>query len=125
MDLSELPEGFTAAAPGQDGSKQAQRAQQEAAMAEQKKVMLDQIMTTEARERLSNIALVKPDKARALEDMLIGAAQQGKLGGKVTKEQFVQMLEGVSDKMEKKTKVTIQRRKGFDESDDDNDDDLR
>ena len=41
------------------------------------------------------------------------------------KDQFVQMLEGVSDKMEKKTKVTIQRRKGFDESDDDNDDDLR
>ena len=94
-------------------------------MEEQRRVMLDQIMTTEARERLANIALVKKDKARTLEDMLISAAQQGKLGGKVTKDQFVQMLEGVSDQMEKKTKVVMRRRKGFDESDDDNDDDLR
>eukprot|EP00953_Heterococcus_sp_UTEX-ZZ885_P007692 4636-Heterococcus_DN1.PRE.2 len=125
MDLSELPEGFSASGGGQAGQAAAQKAQQQAAMEEQRRTMLDQIMTPEARERLSNIALVKKDKARALEDMLISAAQQGKLGGKVTKEQFVQMLEGVSGQMEKKTKVVMHRRKNFgDSDDDDNDDDL-
>ncbi|KAG5186139.1 double-stranded DNA-binding domain-containing protein [Tribonema minus] len=124
MDLQELPEGFTAGGGGMDPQAAAQKAQQEAAMEDQRRSILDQIMMPEARERLNNIAMVKKDKARALEDMLISAAKQGKLGGKVSQEQFVQMLEGVSAQMERKTKVTMRRRRNIGDSDDDNDDDL-
>lgn len=45
-----------------------------------------------AERALSTTAMVKPDKARRVEDMLIHAATSGKLGGKVTEGQFVQML---------------------------------
>ncbi|CAM9135370.1 unnamed protein product [Chrysoparadoxa australica] len=120
----DLPPGFTMGGGGGDPAQAAQKAQQEQQMNEQKKSILDQILTPEARERLSNIAMVKKDKAERLEDMLINAARQGKLGGKVGEEQFIQMLEQISTQMETKTKVTIQRRKYFDDSDDENDDDL-
>lgn len=39
--------------------------------------------------------MVKAEKARNVEDMLINAATSGKLGGKVTEDQFIQMLEQV------------------------------
>ena len=42
-------------------------------------------------------AMVKPDKAHRVEDMLIHAATSGKLGGKVTEGHFVQMLEQVCE----------------------------
>ena len=60
-----------------------------------------------------------------MEGMLLQAATSGRLGGKVTEEQLIQMLEQVSSQVEKKaTKVTIQRRRYLDEDEDDNDDDL-
>ena len=36
--------------------------------------------------------MVKPDKARRVEDMLIHAAKSGALAGKVTEDHFIQML---------------------------------
>ena len=39
--------------------------------------------------------MVKPEKARRVEEMLIHAAKSGALGGKVTEDQFIQMLEQV------------------------------
>lgn len=52
-------------------------------MEEQRKSMLQAIMTPEAFDRLQRIALVKPDKARRIEEQLIHSARSGKLGGKV------------------------------------------
>lgn len=37
-------------------------------------------------------AMVKPDKARRVEEMLIHAAKSGALPGKVTEDHFIQML---------------------------------
>ena len=46
-------------------------------------------------------------------------------GGKVSEQQLIQMLESVSNQVEKKaTKVIINRRRYMEEDDDDNDDDL-
>lgn len=39
--------------------------------------------------------MVKPEKARRVEEMLMHAAKSGALGGKVTEAQFIQMLEQV------------------------------
>jgi programmed cell death protein 5 len=45
--------------------------------------MLHAVMQPAARERLARIALVKPDKARGVENMILGAAQRGQLGERV------------------------------------------
>lgn len=42
--------------------------------------------------------MVKPEKARRVEEMLIHAAKSGALRGKVTEDQFIQMLEQVNSR---------------------------
>ncbi|CAM9560928.1 unnamed protein product [Discosporangium mesarthrocarpum] len=120
-----LPPGWSAGGSGSGNAEQAQRQAQQQEEEERRRSILDQIMTPEARMRLNNIAMVKAEKARGVEDMLIKAATSGQLGAKVTEDQLIQMLEQVSSRTEKKTRVTIQRREYFHEDDsDDNDDDL-
>lgn len=53
--------------------------------------------------------MVKPEKATRVEEMLMHAAKSGALGGKVTEDQFIQMLEQVR-KTEKKYWMVISRR---------------
>jgi DNA-binding TFAR19-related protein (PDSD5 family) len=67
---------------------------------------------------VSTIAMVKSDKARKIEDMLIMQAQRGTIGGQVTDQQLVEMLEGISEQSRAASKVTIQRRRAFDDDDD-------
>ena len=62
--------------------------------------------------------MVKSDKARKIEDMLIMQAQRGTIGGQVTDQQLVEMLEGISEQSRAASKVTIQRRRAFDDDDD-------
>lgn len=65
---------------------------------------------------VARIALVKPEKARAIEDMIIAAARRGALGEKVTEERLIDLLEQVNERSGAgKTKVTIQRRRAFDD----------
>lgn len=51
--------------------------------AERRQALLVQILEPEAKERLSRISLVKPEKARKIEDMILAQASSGRLGGKV------------------------------------------
>jgi len=85
-------------------------------------------MTPEARQRLTRIKLVKPDKAAAVEKLIASMAMQGKLPGKVNEGKLIEMLEGLGAQMSKQSasKITINRKKyAFDsDDDDDNDDDL-
>eukprot|EP00300_Choanocystis_sp_HF-7_P035005 c48189_g1_i1.p2 GENE.c48189_g1_i1~~c48189_g1_i1.p2 ORF type:complete len:136 (-),score=34.72 c48189_g1_i1:53-430(-) len=93
---------------------QQQRQQQE----QMKKSILTQILTPEARERLARIRLVRAEKAEAVELMLIRAAQSGRIGGQVTDEYLVQMLEQLNQSEQKAApKVTIQRRRNFEDDD--------
>ncbi len=67
---------------------------------------------------VANIALVKPDKARSVENMILSAAQRGAITEKVTEERLRGMLEQLSETASKQSKVTIQRRRPmFDEDD--------
>lgn len=87
-------------------------------------MILNQIMTPEAREKLANIRLVKPERAEQVETYLINSAQSGQLGGRVGEEQVKDLLRSVTEQTQKRTKVTImRRRKVFDDDDDDDDDD--
>jgi programmed cell death protein 5 len=49
--------------------------------------------------------------------MIIAAARRGALGEKVTEERLIDLLEQVNERTAAKTKVTIQRRRAFDDDD--------
>ncbi|KAF3326660.1 DNA-binding protein [Carex littledalei] len=85
---------------------------------ERRQLMLTQILSIEARERLARIALVKPDKARGVEDVLLRAAQMGQISEKVSEERLITLLEQINTQTSKQTKVTIQRRRSVLEDDD-------
>jgi programmed cell death protein 5 len=88
-------------------------------------MILKQVMLPAAAERLATVSLVKPEKARSVEDYIINAAQTGKLPGKVSEEQLKDLLVQVTEQTQKNTKVTITRRRhAFDSDDDEGDDDF-
>ena len=72
----------------------------------QKESVLRQILTTEARARLSNIKMVKPQYAEQIEMQLIQLASSGRLRGKVTDEQLKALLVQLQEK-ERERKVTF------------------
>lgn len=68
------------------------RAQQQQAVERQKQAVIRRILTPEARQRLTNIRMVKPEFADELEMQLIQLAQSGRLRGQVTDEQLKKTL---------------------------------
>ncbi|TDH69661.1 hypothetical protein CCR75_005815 [Bremia lactucae] len=101
---------------------QHQRKQQE--QEQMRQSMIQQVMLPDARERLARIAMVKPEKARAIEDMVIQMAQRGQLAAKIDEEKLIDLLNQVGVNEEKqRTKVTIKRRTYFSDEDDGDDDD--
>lgn len=84
---------------------------------EQREVMLTQILTAEAKERLGRIALVKEEKARELENILIQMALNRKISGKITEDQLISMIEKTSSAANSSVKVL--RRRSFDSDEDD------
>ncbi|XP_005804999.1 programmed cell death protein 5 [Xiphophorus maculatus] len=86
---------------------------------EMRNSILAQVLDQSARARLSNLALVKPEKANAVENYLIQMARFGKLGGKISESGLIEILEKVSQQTEKKTTVTFNRRRVMDSDDED------
>lgn len=83
--------------PQNQQMQQAQQQQQQMEEFEaQKKQILIQIMTTEARSRLANLKLTKPELVEQIEIQLIRSAQAGSLRGKVTDEQIKVLLKQVA-----------------------------
>lgn len=64
----------------------------EAQISGQKEMILKQIMDSNARMRLNNIKMVKPDLAQMVENYLIGMATQGKIRSQITDTQLKQIL---------------------------------
>ena len=58
----------------------------------QKEIMLKQILSSEARLRLNNVKMVKPELANLVENYLLGLSTQGKIQGQITDEQLKQIL---------------------------------
>ena len=52
-------------------------------LAAQKEQILKQILSSEARMRLNNIKMVKPELSDLVEQYLIGMATQGKISGQI------------------------------------------
>ncbi|CAO3615981.1 unnamed protein product [Cunninghamella blakesleeana] len=92
-------------------------------MEEMRRTMLFQILDNSARERLARIQMVKAEKARAVEDLLIRMAQTNQLRNKVTEAQLIDLLEKINQQepSASQTRVVFNRRKFDDDSDDDYD----
>ena len=58
----------------------------------QKENILKQILTSEARMRLNNIKMVKPELSNLVEQYLIGMASQGKMPSQINDDQLKQIL---------------------------------
>lgn len=58
----------------------------------QKEHVLKQILTADARSRLANIKMVKPELATMIENYLIGMATQGRLPHSINDDQLKQIL---------------------------------
>jgi programmed cell death protein 5 len=69
--------------------KQAQAQQQ---LERQKQALLRRILTPEARSRLTNLNMVKPEFTQQLELQLIQLAQQGRINLPITDEQLKELL---------------------------------
>ncbi|KAJ3411349.1 hypothetical protein HDV05_002370 [Chytridiales sp. JEL 0842] len=88
MGGAKLPAGLSPAqAPGSED-----QAAKKAQMDEMRRTMLAQLLDNEARERLARISIVKPEKARAVEDLLIRMAQTGQIRDKVKESMLIDLL---------------------------------
>ncbi|MHA1687677.1 MAG: DNA-binding protein [Candidatus Heimdallarchaeaceae archaeon] len=89
--------------------RQIQQANEEQKVLEaQKQAILRQILTEEARQRLTNVKLVKPNLAEAVELRLIQLAQQGAIRAKLTDTQLKEILRKIQGQR-RDTKIEIRR----------------
>lgn len=73
----------------------------------QKKKLLRKILTTQARQRLSNLRMAKPDFVESIEQQLIMLAQKGSIQGKIDDEQLKKILKKAQSN---KKDINIRRR---------------
>ncbi|ORZ09599.1 PDCD5-related protein [Absidia repens] len=116
------PTGLPSAG-GSGGSSSKEDDEKKGQMEEMRRTMLYQILDNSARERLSRIQMVKPDKARAVEDLLIRMAQSNQLRNKVSEPQLIDLLGQINQQESGSTqnRVVFERRRFDDDSDDDYD----
>ncbi|KAF9453245.1 hypothetical protein P691DRAFT_658880 [Macrolepiota fuliginosa MF-IS2] len=103
--------------PRQNNDEENKRAQEE----QMRRDVMATVLDTAARERLSRIALVSPERAKQIEGILLRMAQSGQLRGRVTEEQLIGFLDQMEDSGSKggakKSTIVYHRRKGLDDDD--------
>ncbi len=58
----------------------------------QKEMMLKQVLAADARLRLNNVRMVKPDLADLVENYILNLNVQGKISGQISDDQLKQIL---------------------------------
>ncbi|KAL4075412.1 PDCD5-related protein [Scleroderma yunnanense] len=110
MEGLSLPQGLKQTAREPNAEEQAQKEAEEAARIRD---LMATILDTAARERLSRIALVSPERSRQIEVLLLRMVQGGQLRGKVSESQLIELLEQLEDAQSKtstkKTTIVVSR----------------
>ena len=88
-------------------SMEEQQDMQQKQMEEQKKAILRQVLTPDARERLGRIKVARPEIVGSIENQLIMIAQSGQLNSKIDDRQLQMLLKRI---MPKKRDIKIKRR---------------
>ncbi len=88
---------------------QQQAEEQQRQIENQRQAILKGILTNEARERLANIKLAKPDYAMTLENQLIQLTQTRRVSEKITDDQLRQLLKQLTQ-TKREGKITFKRR---------------
>ncbi|MEM4789765.1 MAG: DNA-binding protein [Ignisphaera sp.] len=72
--------------------------------------ILRAILTPEARERLYNIKLVRPEIAKIVEDRLIALAVQGRITRPLTDEELKSILEEIYSRTRREYRISIREK---------------
>jgi programmed cell death protein 5 len=86
------------------------RIEEEQARRAQIEAVMRKLLTPEARERLNNIRLVKPELAEALEQQIIALAQAGRIPVPVTDEFLKKILSELYEHSRRETRITFKRK---------------
>ncbi|MEB3774386.1 MAG: DNA-binding protein [Desulfurococcales archaeon] len=86
------------------------RKQLEAELEARRQAVLRGLLTEKARERLSNLKLVKPELARAAEDLIIQLVQAGRLPTPVTDEQVKSILLELDSRSRRRFEIKFKRK---------------
>eukprot|EP00735_Rhodelphis_limneticus_P000840 TRINITY_DN11370_c0_g1::TRINITY_DN11370_c0_g1_i1::g.26368::m.26368 TRINITY_DN11370_c0_g1::TRINITY_DN11370_c0_g1_i1::g.26368 ORF type:complete len:110 (+),score=21.00,sp/Q2HJH9/PDCD5_BOVIN/42.42/6e-16,dsDNA_bind/PF01984.15/8.5e-24 TRINITY_DN11370_c0_g1_i1:90-419(+) len=100
-DMSKYQKSANAAAEAEERRQQAEA---------QRQMMLGRLLDVDARARLARIAIARPDRARAVEDMILNQARMGAIRTMITESQLIDLLEK-GTQSEKKTTVIFDRRR--------------
>ena len=76
--------------PNQDDENKTQ--EKDSQLKAQKEMMLKQVLSSEARLRLNNVRMVKPDFADLVENYILNLSVQGKISGQISDDQLKQIL---------------------------------
>ncbi|KAG7452799.1 uncharacterized protein BT62DRAFT_27018 [Guyanagaster necrorhizus] len=113
-NLSQVPPQAAGAKSQEDEAKRAQEEQM-------RRDLMATVLDTAARERLSRIALVSPERSQQIEGILFRMVKSGQLKGRVSENQLIELLDQVEEaqgaKTAKKSTIVYQRRKDIDEDD--------
>ena len=76
--------------PNQDDENNTQ--EKDSQLKAQKEMMLKQVLSADARLRLNNVRMVKPDLADLVENYILNVTAQGKISGQISDDQLKQIL---------------------------------
>ena len=76
--------------PNQDDDKASQ--EKDSQLKAQKEMMLKQVLSSDARLRLNNVRMVKPELADLVENYILNLSVQGIISGQISDEQLKQIL---------------------------------
>ena len=77
--------------PNQDDENNASQ-EKDSQLKAQKEIMLKQVLSGDARLRLNNVRMVKPDLAELVENYILNLSVQGKISGQISDDQLKQIL---------------------------------
>lgn len=76
----------------------------------QKQAILRAILTPEARERLANVKLVRPEIAEFVENQLIALAQSGRISSPITDEELKEILAEITSRSRREFRIRFKEK---------------